>query len=109
MTVTRFSEQDSGRTAELAVGETVEISLPENPTAGFRWTVTAVDRAVCEVVADERVAPDTSIPGAPGEHRWTVRGVHSGECALELGYGRSWQRGASPARVFRLRLRVRAA
>jgi inhibitor of cysteine peptidase len=31
-----FSENDDGRTAEVRVGETVEVTLPENASTGYR-------------------------------------------------------------------------
>jgi len=101
-----LTEADTGKTVDLTVGQSIEIRLPENATTGYRWSVKAIDTSVCEIVADERLAPGKIIPGAPGEHRWRLRATHAGACMLQLVYGRSWQSDASPARTFKVRLHV---
>ena len=103
-----LTEADAGKTVDLAVGKTVDIHLRENATAGYRWAVKSIDRSVCEIVADERIAPEKAIPGAPGEHRWRLRAGRKGESSLELVYSRPWESQAAPTRVFKLQLRVSA-
>ena len=49
-----LSEADADKTVAVAAGDTIEIQLPENATAGYRWTLETIDKSVCEVIADER-------------------------------------------------------
>lgn len=39
-----LTRADNNRTAELRVGERLEVRLPENPTTGFSWAVDENDR-----------------------------------------------------------------
>ena len=103
-----LTEADAGKTVDLTVGKTVDIQLAENATAGYRWAVKSIDRSVCEIVADERIAPEKAVPGAPGEHHWRLQASRKGETLLELVYSRPWESQAAPTRVFKLKLRVGA-
>ncbi|HWQ67511.1 MAG TPA: protease inhibitor I42 family protein [Methanospirillum sp.] len=59
-------------------GDTVIISLRENPTTGYLWNVTK--SAGLELVSDEYVMDNTEkrIVGASGVHRWTIKAVTIG-------------------------------
>ena len=103
-----LSEADADKTVAVAAGDTVEIQLPENATAGYRWTLETSDKSVCEVIADERHGPDNLVPGAPGRHVWRLKAAHAGDCKIEIAYRRAWQGDTPPARTFKLGLRVRA-
>ncbi len=103
----KLNETDADKTIEIAADDTVEIRLPENATAGYRWTLQAIDKFICEVIAEERHGPDKVIPGAPGTHVWRLKATHAGDCGIEIAYRRSWQADVPPARTFKLKLRVR--
>ena len=98
-------EADAGTTRDIAVGDIVEIRLPENASAGYRWTLEPL--TACELLADERLAPEKSVPGAPGSHLWRLKAAQAGDCRVTIAYGRSWQRTAPPERLFVVTLRVR--
>jgi inhibitor of cysteine peptidase len=101
-----IDEDQNGKRIDLAVGETAELRLPENTTAGFSWTVVSDGAPVCSVTGEERVG-HASPPGAGGEHVFRLRALKAGEASVELVYRRTWE--AAPARRFTLRLRVSAA
>lgn len=103
-----LTEADADKTFDLATGDSVEIRLPENATAGYRWTIEAIDNSICDVTADERQAPAKVVPGAPGSHFWRLKALRAGDCRIAIAYRRSWAADAPPAREFKLRLRVRA-
>ncbi len=96
-----------GRTVDLAMGQVMELRLEENPTTGFRWSVVSDGAPACEVVASRFQAKGTA-PGRGGEHAWQFRAVRAGECDIELLYRRAWDQSAEPARVFKVRVRVRS-
>ena len=40
----QLGEADSGQTFTVKVGDTIEVTLPGNPTTGFEWTAALSDR-----------------------------------------------------------------
>ena len=102
----QIAQDDNGREVTLAVGEAVELSLPENRTTGFHWELKAKGGPVCELVEDE-FEPATGPPGKGGVHRWQFRAVRAGSGEIELQYRRHWEENAAPARTYQVSVRVR--
>lgn len=98
------TQNQTGQTIDMRVDEVIELRLPENPSTGFRWALTSPGAPVCAIVGDS-FRLGGSAPGAPGEHRWEIRGVRPGTCDVSLAYRRGFDHVA-PARSFTLRLRV---
>jgi inhibitor of cysteine peptidase len=107
-TASRFGDDSNGQKVDLAVGQTIELCLPENPTTGFRWHLTANEGAVCAIVSDV-FRPPGGLSGRGGEHGWLFEAVHPGECDIELHYRRPWAGSVDPARAFRIHVRVKRA
>jgi inhibitor of cysteine peptidase len=107
----RANESDNGRTVKLAAGESLEISLAENPTTGYRWQLTAgaTEEAgtPCSFVKDSFESGRAELPGQGGIHRWQFQAVEPGVCKIELEYRRSWEKDKPPERTFRLHVEVR--
>jgi inhibitor of cysteine peptidase len=72
-------------------GDVVEIELTENPTTGYRWTVTVTPQDFIEVERSDFEAAASGAPGAAGRRVFTflVRGQGSGE--VDLALARSWE------------------
>ena len=98
-------EQDNGSTIRLAIGDELELALPEHRTAGFRWYVVAAPSGVCDAIADA-FEQGSSLPGAPGSHRWRFRAVAEGRAPISLEYRRSWDAAGQPGRRFSLTIVV---
>jgi dihydrolipoamide dehydrogenase len=62
---------------KLAMGETLEISLSENPTTGFRWELKAAGDPVCAPRGDSFDPPAAGV-GRSGTHRWRFEPVGKG-------------------------------
>lgn len=101
-----ITESDAGRTIEISVGQTMEIRLPENPTTGFRWLMTARDESVCAVLHEEFHPPAHAAPGAGGERTWQLEAAAVGECDFGVTYRRPWAADGTSQRTFRLHIRV---
>ncbi len=95
----------NGREITLAEGETLQISLPENPTTGFRWSIESSGEPACSLI-DSSFEPAGGPPGAGGHHRWRFAAVRSGQARIALAYGRPWAHGQAPARTFSVTVRV---
>jgi len=100
-----FSEKDDGRTAEVRVGETVEVTLVENATTGYRWAVDHLDTAIVRQLSAESRNTAKAI-GAPGTTVFTFEAVKEGTGEIALKYWRSWEGDASVTNRFRVRLGV---
>ena len=104
METVTVTEADSGRSLAVAPGTQVVLRLPENPTTGYRWRITAEAAPVLRPQEDA-YAPGASMPGAGGQHRWTWQAAQPGEAALRLDYARPWETGPA-ARHFAVTIRV---
>ncbi len=102
----RVGETGNNSTIDLALGETLEICLPETPTTGYRWQVIAAGSPVCAIASDAFTTPSSPVPGGAGEHCWNVTAVRAGECDIELQQRRRWEAAGEPARLFTLHVRV---
>lgn len=100
----RFNEEANSAEVTIPIGETFEICLKENPTAGFRWNLDSRGGPSC-VLLNEHFSPEHQALGSPGIHHWNFKAVAPGRSTIKLTYRRSWQK-SSPARTFRLEIRA---
>jgi inhibitor of cysteine peptidase len=95
-----IGEAANGTEVVLAVGQTLQVSLPANVTTGFDW---AVDGAVPSQLTSVSDTYDTTAPagvvGAGGTRTFVFRADSRGNGALRLVYARSWESGP-PQKTF---------
>lgn len=104
-TMLLLTQTDNDRTAEVHIGDSVRINLPENATTGFRWTIDGYDEQLFEVVATEPHYPKNSI-GAGGDVSFTFRAKKPGSGEIALKNWRHWEGDSSVTNRFRVRLRI---
>ena len=102
----QFDESANGSEVELSAGEEFDVSLPETPTAGYRWFLKSAVGAECAPLESSHAA--TGKIGGAGTHLWHFRAPASGTCSIVLEYRRSWESGTEPTRTFTLKVRVRS-
>src|SRR5260370_31569641 len=98
----RVGESFNDSTVDLALGETLEGCLPETPSTGYRWQVTADGSPACEITGDPFTAPSATAPGRAGEHCCSAMAVRARDCDIELQHRRRWQCAGQPRRIFQL-------
>lgn len=88
--MTTLTDQDNGRRVSVHVGDMLEINLPENATAGYRWAPDSYDARLLEFTEETASYPSAAV-GAGGNTilRFRVVGVGSGTLALK--YWRHWE------------------
>jgi inhibitor of cysteine peptidase len=96
--VQQVSEEDNGKEFPLRVGGALELILPENPTAGFRWSFQSKAERVLKVASD-RFIPGRRL-GETGYHHWVIEGAAAGRGELGLIYRRPWASDERPAKTF---------
>ncbi len=102
--------EDDGSEVELAAGQVLEVTLESNPTTGYSWQVSEVDRAVLAQVgeAEFQEAPieGEQMVGAGGVE--TLRFTAGpGETTLTLEYRRPWEKDVDPLETFTVQVMVR--
>lgn len=103
--MSQVDDSSNGKEIELRVGETLEVHLPENRTAGFKWTLESSGEGPCSLVSDD--FQPGHLTGEPGNHRWHFRAERAGADSIRLSYRRPWEEKGTPARTFTLGIRVR--
>jgi inhibitor of cysteine peptidase len=99
-----LTEGHNGGTVQARVGDTITIALPENPTTGFRWTVSAADAVLLAPTGNDfQLTGSGTGGGGVRTFRFLAKG--QGNADLELRLARSWDTGA-PRDVFHARVRV---
>jgi inhibitor of cysteine peptidase len=98
-------EHSSGGKISLPVGDTLEISLAENPTTGFRWHLQSEAQPACKLVKSS-FEPATGATGRGGIHRWQFQAVRAGIGKIRIEYRRPWEQDSPPGRTFILSVHV---
>lgn len=74
----------------LKIGKTRDITLNENPSTGYSWTVTVTEGL--EIVNDTYLGPDNNRRmGAGGTRVWTVKATGTGNQTFSGVYRQSWR------------------
>ena len=85
-----MTECDDGSTLAVHVGDTIEVHLPENAAAGYRWAADCDDDGPLEFAGARGDYPCESV-GSAGQAVFTVSVRAAGDARLRLTYGRSWE------------------
>jgi predicted secreted protein len=97
-------ESADGTQCQMHVSEEFEITLQENPTAGFRWILTNNGEPICILLTDRFFCG--SRLGQPGRRTWQFKILLAGSTTIQLSYARSWKPQVQPTRTFTLHLCV---
>ena len=101
-----IGESDNGRTLDIGLGESVRVSLPENATTGYRWTIDRYDESLIEAIASETGYPASAL-GSGGEVAFIFKGKKIGTGEIVLKHWRHWEGESSVRARFQVRLNVR--
>jgi inhibitor of cysteine peptidase len=90
-TIPVYTMNDSGRTVPLGLNQSLEISLPENPSTGYTWNASMTTGLM--IVDSEYTADPASagMAGSGGTRTWTVQGVLAGTQQFSAVYVRPWE------------------
>lgn len=86
------------------MGRRIEISLPENPTTGFRWQAVQLGEPVVELI-EKHFVPGLKATGETGLQVWKFKVTAEGAATIQLVYRRSWESDAAAANIFSLQVR----
>lgn len=93
---------------ELSTGQTLVISLPSNPTTGFRWLVADAAPGVLRSLGPEvyTTPEDAGLVGSAGQSTWRYQAQLTGNGRLLMHYQRPWEIDVAPAKTIDCQIRV---
>ena len=106
MSQIRLTSSDAGKKVEMAVGDVLVISLPENPTTGFRWAFDFLDKELFLVQNDEYTVASSSGVGGGGQRIFSLASQKSGESQIQLKRWREWEGDSSVRERFGFHVRI---
>jgi predicted secreted protein len=102
----KVGESENGTTVNLTVGQTLEISLPANPTTGFDWLYGAWPSQLTSVSDTYETTAGAGVVGAGGMRTFVLKATSDGTAQVRLGYARPWE-SVPPEKTFELTVVVR--
>jgi inhibitor of cysteine peptidase len=93
----------------LDKGQQLILSLPSDPTTGYRWVVRENAAAVLKSLGPEvySAGDGAELVGADGHSIWRFSALRTGQALLQLAYIQPWDAAAEPARRFNCPIQVR--
>jgi predicted secreted protein len=86
--------QDAAITTTVGLGAIINVRLPAQAAAGFRWQIVAFDHKMIALVADRLERPPVKARriGEPADHLFVLRTVAAGQTTIRFAYGRPWEK-----------------
>lgn len=86
----------------LSSGQQLLLTLPSNPTTGFRWVLRDGAETVLASLGPEVYSnpEDAGLVGSAGLSTWRFTVKQPGEGRLLLTYQRPWETDVAPAKTF---------
>ncbi len=97
---------DNNGKVDIRLNETVRITLPENATTGYAWTVESYDKEHFNELPTEQHYPVTTRVGAGGEIIFIFQGKKTGTGDIMLKHWRSWEGDSSAIARFHIKINV---
>ncbi|MEC4561580.1 protease inhibitor I42 family protein [Pseudomonas inefficax] len=92
----------------LQVGQTLTLTLPSNPSTGYRWRVENPAANVLQSLGPEVYSgPEEDVVGSAGVSTWRYQASGAGDGQLVLIYQQPWAADVAPVQTFDCRIVVR--
>jgi len=101
-----LDESSNGDMVVLVEGQSLELSLPSNPSTGFSWQYfPEPDNSILKETGHEYRGGESNLIGAGGREYWTFQAAGTGSATLSLAYMRPWE-SRMPEQAFQLEISV---
>lgn len=104
----QISSVENGKTVAADVGDRLVVSLPENPTTGYRWQVDS-SGSFLVLENDDFQLQQGAAMGASGTRSLTFHAIAPGRASLHLAARREWEKDKPPLQYFCVSIDVRRA
>ena len=95
-----LTELDSDRRSlSLKIGDTLQVTLPSNPTTGYTWTDDWSCKGILKRRGEKQYQPfkrEKHLVGSGGVEIFKYRVIGRGTTTLSFSYVRPWERAVSP-------------
>lgn len=95
-------EAQSDCPLHLRTGQNFTLTLPSNPTTGYRWAIQDSAGGVIRSLSPEvySSAENGQVLGSSGHSTWRFQAYAAGNGRLRLTYQQPWEPAAQPAQSF---------
>ncbi len=102
-------EKQSQCPIDLNIGQALTLTLPSNPSTGYRWLLQNPANAILGALGPEVYSSSDSdgMVGSAGQSTWRFRSRAAGEGHLVLVYQQPWAPEEAPAQTFDCIVKVR--
>ena len=101
-------ENDNGQAVTMAAGDVLQLSLPENRSTGYVWSVVTNDEAVLRPTDEPAyVIEGEAMPGAGGRVTFYFTAASPGTVTLQLINARPQETAVEPVQTFAMAVEVR--
>lgn len=102
-------EKQSQCPVQLSTGQALTLTLPSNPSTGYRWLLQNPANTVLAPLGPEvyNSADNNDMVGSAGHSTWRFRATGAGSGHLLLVYQQPWAPEEKPARSFDCDIEVR--
>ncbi len=101
--------EQSGQTIRMQVGQQLAVTLPSNPSTGYRWEIETMDTSLLQQMGVPEYqtlgSAGTTQPGQGGTETFRFEALATGETPLRLFYRRPSDDG-EPAEIFFLMINI---
>jgi inhibitor of cysteine peptidase len=101
----RIDQSYDGKEVSAKKLDQLELSLPENPTTGYRWNLKSTGEPVCKLDGSDSDAPAGGVGRGIIRH-WRFTVVAPGMSTIDLENRREFETDKPPAKTFTIRLRA---
>ena len=106
MSTRLITQADHDKMIDVRQGDRITLTLPENPTTGYRWDLEQHDASALEPAESPDFRPAGPATGAGGARSFSFVARTPGEHSLTLSRRRPWEKQAPAADNFRVTLHV---
>lgn len=95
-----LTEKDNGKEVEASLGTQVRIDLPENPTTGYRWSLSDFKSEALALKSDDYAPNHPSSMGGGGIRQFLFEARSPGKSKLCLKNMRAWEGEEAAVKTF---------
>jgi predicted secreted protein len=95
-------EADNGQTVTMGVGDMLQVTLRENQSTGYVWSVVTNDEAVLRAGGEPEYEVDSDAEGAGGQVTFTFEAAGPGTSVLRLVNAMTQETAVEPDAIFEL-------
>jgi inhibitor of cysteine peptidase len=104
----RIERADTEKVVEVNLGDSIVISLPENVTTGYRWSVDLLDEHTVDLQDSQSTLQHRSDVGRGSSRTFVFRAERCGVTAIRFLLRRSWEPEESAVDEFTMTIQVQA-